>query len=278
MMKSIVVALDGTESSRAAQDFAIRVAKLHDAKLTGLGVLDVPWITAPQAVPIGAGAFKYQRDEALLKRGRAQLLQRLQEFRTAVEGEGLACREISREGVPHEQFLKESDKHDLIIVGRDTNFYGEREHHIDASVERLLRDNPRPVIVVPAGRPPGDTVVVAYDGSIQSARAMHMFVLLGLAKGRMVHVVSLHEDESKAQELAGTGCELFQAHGIETKAHGIHTTAHPSDVLLGLLAGLNAGVLVMGAFSHHGLVHRIFVGSATSRLLQRCPAPLFIHH
>ncbi len=278
MVKSIVVALDGTESSRAAQDLAIYLAKTHGAALTGLSVLDVPWITAPQARPIGTGIYKDHRDETLLTNARSMQRKRLEDFHAVVEREGLTCREISREGVPHEQLDREASSHDLIVIGRDTNFYGEREHHIDASTERLLRDNPRPIVVVPAERPPGDTVVVAYDGSIQAARAMHMFVLLGLAAGRLVHVVSLDADQNRALELAGRACELFHEHGIKVQAHGIRTTSHPADVLLGLLDGLNAGMLVMGAFSHHGLVHRIFVGSATARLLQRCPAPLFIHH
>src|SRR3546814_6059134 len=80
MVKSIVVTLDGTESSRAAQDVAARLAKEHGAALVGVGVLDVPWITAPQARPIGAGAYKERRDEALLEKGRAEIRRRLDDF------------------------------------------------------------------------------------------------------------------------------------------------------------------------------------------------------
>lgn len=278
MVKSIVVGLDGTESSFAAERLAVDLAKAHGAVLAGVGVLDVPWITAPQARPIGAGAYKAHRDETLLAKGRADLRARLAAFHKACEAAGVACREIGCEGAPHEMIEREACGHDLILLGRDTNFYGEREHHIDASTERLLRDNPRPVIVVPAERPPGDTVVVAYDGSIQASRAMHMFVLLGLARGREVHVTSISDDEGKALELAGRAAELFESHGVKVAAHGVRSSAHPADVLAGELDGLNAGMLVMGAFSHHGLVHRVFIGSATKRLLQRCPVPLFVHH
>ncbi len=278
MVKSIVVGLDGTDSSRAAEDLAIRLAKTHAAVLAGVGVLDVPHITAPQARPIGAGAYKEHRDETLLAKGRAALRTRLDGFHAACEAAGVNCKEMGYEGAPHEMIEREACGHDLIVLGRDTNFYGEREHHIDASTERLLRDNPRPLIVVPSERPPGDTVVVAYDGSIQASRAMHMYLLLGLAVGHEVHVVSIHEDEGKALEMAGRASGLFSVHDVKVTAHGIRSRSHPADVLLGTLDGLNAGMLVMGAFSHHGLVHRVFIGAATKRLLERCPVPLFVHH
>lgn len=278
MIKSIVVALDGTDSSRTAQDLALDIAKDRGTALVGVGVLDVPWITAPRATPLGAGAYKTHRDEVLLEKGRAQIKQRLADFHARCAREGAVSREIGAEGVPHELIEREADRHDLIIVGRDTNFHGVQSPDIGDTVERLLHDNPRPVLVVPAEHPPGQKVVVAYDGSMQSSRAMHMFVLLGLTRDREVHVVSVDENEGKALDLASRACGLFEAHEIAVQSHGIKTTAHPADVLLGELDGLDAGMLVMGAFSHHGLVHRMFVGSATRRLLHRCPVPLFVHH
>src|SRR3546814_13165656 len=85
MVKSIVVTLDGTDSSRAAQYVAARLAKEHGAALVGVGILDVPWITAPQARPIGAGVYKDRRDEALLEKGRAEIRRRSEERRVGKE-------------------------------------------------------------------------------------------------------------------------------------------------------------------------------------------------
>ena len=51
MIKSMVVAIDSTESSARAQEYALTLAKRYNAELTGIAVLDVPWITAPMATP-----------------------------------------------------------------------------------------------------------------------------------------------------------------------------------------------------------------------------------
>ena len=107
---------------------------------------------------------------------------------------------------------------------------------------------------------------------------MHMFVLLGLADGREVHILTVRDSEAEAQSVAERAAELFRSHDIPVVANGIGSTASPAEALLAALDGMQAGMMVMGAFSYHGLVHRIFVGSATRSLLDRCPVSLFVYH
>ena len=73
MIRSILVALDDTETSRTALHFAIGMAKRRKALLTGIGVLDQPWLTAPEAVPIGGAAFKADLDMQLVEDAKKHL-------------------------------------------------------------------------------------------------------------------------------------------------------------------------------------------------------------
>lgn len=277
MIKSIIVAVDDTQASRTAQDLAIRIAAEHGASLSGIGVVDRPRITTPTAAPIGGSAFKQHRDEVLLEKEHAAVAARLAAFHKICGSAGVACREMDVEGVPHEQIEREAYRHDLIVIGRDTDFHEHEHPDIAETVTRLLRDNPRPVLVVPPHAVSGVEIVVAFDGSLPSSRAAHLALLLGLTRGK-VHVVNVSHTESDAMAQAERLCGLFDAHGVSALPHAIAATAHPADVLIGAIDGLDAGMLVMGAFSGHGLVHRIFVGSATRRLLEACPVPLFVYH
>ncbi len=278
MIKSIVVAVDNTEASRAAEALALRIAVEHQAAVTGMGIVDRPWITAPTPMPIGGGAYKQHRDEVLLEKNREAVRQLLKSFRERCSAADVRTREIDAEGVPHEVIEQEACRHDLIVIGRDTDFHDSEHPSIAETVTRLLRNNPRPVLVVPGHQPPGDRLVVAFDGGIQASRAMHLFVLLGLATDREVHIVNVADSASKARANAERALGLFETHGIRAQVHGIEASAHPADVLIGNLAGLGAGMLVMGAFSQHGLLHRVFVGSVTRRLLEAGPVPLFVYN
>lgn len=56
MIRRILVAVDETPAGHVALDLAIEIAKRRSAAITGVGVVDRPWATAPQAVPIGGSA------------------------------------------------------------------------------------------------------------------------------------------------------------------------------------------------------------------------------
>ncbi len=278
MLKSIVVALDGSPSSAEAERLAIAIARRHEARLVGLGVLDTPYHTAPMARPIGAGAYKEHRDETLVESWRARLETRLAEFESACKAAGVAYGVFEAEGVPHKLIEAEADRHDLIVIGRETNFHGVERHDVADAVQRLLHDNPRPVVMTPNAPQAGERVVVAFDGSLQSSRAMHIYILLGLARDCEPHVISIAQDREAAAAIAAKGAGLFRSHGFSAEAHGIAARGNPGDALLAQVEAMDAGMLVMGAFAHHGLMHNLLVGSATRRLLHDCPAPVFVHH
>ena len=277
MVRSILLAIDDTEPSRAAQELAIEIAVEHQARVTGVAVVDRPWITTPTATPIGGGAYKQHRDEVLLGKNRAAVEQRLAEFHERCASSGIRSEELHLEGVPHERIEQESCRHDLIVIGRDTDFHDSEFPDIADTVTRLLHDNPRPIMVVPAQRSSRGSVVVAFDGGLQASRAAHIALLLGLAR-EDVHVVSIAGTESEARDLAGRAVALFAAHGVPAVAHGLASDGNPADALVRFLSPMQTRMLVMGAFSKRGLMHRIFVGSATHRLLEACPAPLFVYH
>jgi nucleotide-binding universal stress UspA family protein len=279
MIKSIVVAIDSTESSSSAQEFAIGLAKKYRAEVTGIAVLDTPWVTRPMATPIGGGHYKGHRDETLLAEHRHTLDALVSAFRKKCENEGVPVRALEVEGVPAEQIDQESDRHDLIVIGRDTNFHGVKGHDIGDVVEQLLKDNPRPIIVVPPGRL-RDTkgVVVAFDGSLQASRAMQMFHLMGLRGGEPMHVLSVDDDDDKAEALAGRGADFFRSHAVEVSAHGLQAGGGAAQAILNLVESVGAGMLVMGAFGPHSLMHQLMAGSVTKQLIRACPVPVFVHH
>ena len=67
MLRSILVALDATAASAAAQQLALRLTKRFGSQITGIAVLDRAYLTAPTAVGIGGMAYKEHRDQVKLE-------------------------------------------------------------------------------------------------------------------------------------------------------------------------------------------------------------------
>jgi len=141
----------------------------------------------------------------------------------------------------------------------------------------ILTHNPRPAIVVPDAPFAGHTIMVAYDGSFQSSRALREFAISDLANARNVAVVSLHKDIREASRLADEAVALLKRHEIEAVPYASLLSGKIGHQLLAEAKRLDAGLLVMGAFSHH-TVRAFLFGSATSEILDTLPIPVFLDH
>jgi nucleotide-binding universal stress UspA family protein len=277
VLRSILVALDDTQASSQAQQLAIEMAKRLDCQITGLAILDREHITSPTAVGIGGMAFKQHRDQVKLKEAKS-FLQRLEKgFEQSCESIGASWQVIEAEGVPHTLIEQESGRHDLLVIGKDTDFHFDEDPSTADTVQRLLRDNPRPLLVCPGQASSEGPVLATYDGSVRASRALHLFVLLGHARGRPVHVLSVASDRTIADERARYPTELLAKHGYQATSHGVGSQADPAEIVLAEAEALGATLIVLGA-SGHSPLHDFFLGSTTQRLLNACPCVLFVHH
>lgn len=283
MLRSAILALDTTEASAKAIDVTInfyerRVAAGYKMKLTGVGVVDRPTIERSQPMPAGAMAFKEHRDKALLADAQKKVGEVLDNFEAKCRAHGIACETIRAEGVPHEQIEAIARRHDMIVIGKDTDFHFETGGEPGETVKRLLRENPRPVFVVTNEVPQGNRVVLAYDGSDQSAKALHLWILLGLRDQNVeVHVVSVDEELARAESFCQDAAALLTHHDV---AHQLHPIATEDDVVPALMTELQALdplTVVLGAYGHGGLKAKFF-GTVTDKILADCNYPLFLFH
>lgn len=277
MLRSILVALDATPASSAAQTLAIDLAKRLGCQITGIAILDRGYITAPTAVGIGGMAFKHHRDQVKLQEAKLFLARLERGFQDSCEAAGVAGQVIEAEGVPHRLIEQESGRHDLLVIGKDTDFHFDDEPSIAEMVRRLLHENARPLIVCPATASSQGPVVVSYDGSVRSSRAVHMLALLGHVRDRPVHVISVAHDQAEATERARYASELLSKHEHQVTPHGVSSRADPAEIICAEAKTLGATLIAMGA-SGHRPIHDLFLGSTTQHLLDLCPCPLFVHH
>ena len=269
MIRSILLALDDTPGATAARDLAFALARRTGAAITAVIVLDRPHTTgAHEAVPMGAGAFAARRNEKLAGAVDAEAAGVLAAAR-AVAGD-LAFTVIRRDEAPEAALLAEGAAHDLIIIGRDSTLGREAsEDGLSPTIEALLRDGARPLLVVPPLPPNPGPVLIAQDGSMAAMRTFQLFALLNIAEGQAVKLLDFTPDvppEALARYLG--------QHGMRPEAAAVTGDAH--DILLAEARSLPASLLVLGADQERGFARLIF-GSPTARLLRAAPCPVFIH-
>lgn len=176
---------------------------------------------------------------------------------------------------------------DLIVVGKTSLYSADGEiSSLPLCVEQMLRDSVRPVMVIPELRAVGERDanwprwVVAFDSSAVSSRALYLFGLLELGRGRQVHVLTQNDSSMKNAEVtAEQACKLLRAHGLKhvyAIGLGDREAGKPAESVLGAAKSLDASLIVMGANGHRG-IQEIF-GSCTGSVLSGLQMPLLMYH
>ena len=164
---------------------------------------------------------------------------------------------------------------DLTVVGRP----GSAANHPRLSTaEAALFESGRPILIVPPMTPPslGETVVIAWNGSTETARtvAVAMPVLL---RARRVVVLTLEDwggSGPSGEELAHT----LRRHGIPVEAtHIASTSGRYGETILSNAAALGCDLLIKGAYTQSRL-RQMILGGATSHILAHTTLPVFMAH
>jgi nucleotide-binding universal stress UspA family protein len=246
-------------------------------------VVDEP--TIREAEPSLLGGVPYA--EPVLYRERVASARRevelfLGQFNRRCAEAGVACKVLEDVGTPHEQIELQAQRYDLILLGQQTRFHFETQQGYDDTVHRVLKNSPRPVITVPARlrinpEGPGHTVLAAYDGSLQAARALHAFQTSGIAGVLPTIVVSIEPEHDRAARTAERAIDYLRFHEIKAQALPIASHEDPAQLLLAAAKEHKSVLIVMGAYGRP-ILREFFLGSVTRTLVAESPIPLFLAH
>jgi len=278
MIRKILVALDGSEFSTAAVELAVGWARRFGAELVGLGIVDAPTISRGELVSIGGTAFKRHREETLLADAWLRVERFLRDFGDTCREAGVAWRILEDVGLPHAEIVLEAQAFDLVVLGQETHFHFETQRGSCETLERVLKDAPRPVVTAPRRLSGGSSLMIAYDGSLQAARALQMAHALGLSQDGLVHVVTVAKSDAEGRRIGKRAIEFLAAHEVEATLYVDEApAAAAAKILLRRARELDAKLVVMGAYGQPSL-KEFLLGSVTKTVLREATVPLLLHH
>ncbi|HYS64873.1 MAG TPA: universal stress protein [Paraburkholderia sp.] len=272
--KTLLVHLDDSTHSAARIEFALELASRHDAHLIGLYVVCQD-LTQPMFLHgdrAWAATREAQRD-VNLKGAQARFL-------AAGERAGRSVEWRAPGGPAVDAAVLHARHADLLILGQydpdDPSSYIARHF-----VEDVLMASGRPAIVLPyagAVRSFAENVMIAWDGSRESARAMADALPL-IKRAKFVTVMTLQRHPDSEAPAGIDVAAWLERHGIQAgfsaapKVAGVPTGA----LLLNMLADHHIDLLVMGAYGHARTQERL-LGGVTRTMLQSMTAPVLMSH
>lgn len=274
--KTILVHADLSVHAPARIRFAAALAMSAGAHLIGVATTGVSRFMFPDgAAPLAhTAASSY----AATLHGHAR--NALDQFAAIAGGEGVASFEPRLVADDPEGALVLLSRYaDLVVLSQS-----DPAHQVAGAVRELpeyvVLNVARPVLLLPyAGSfaPVGGPALVAWDGSLEAARALgHALPLLCHASAVTVAQFGTGEPDGLAAHAADLGAWL-RRHGIDAAVQPQHVDIDDGNALLSLAADLQAGLVVMGAYGHTRF-RELMLGGVTKTMLECMTAPVLVGH
>lgn len=269
MIKRILVGLAGTSYTPVAIERAITLARAHDAEVTGVTVLDVRRLRSGTAT-----ADEAATPDQRIAITQARITQSIRDFEAACQTAYIKHRIVAESGDAFTTLVDLARYHDVMVFGLRSVFdYDFLSGDPESLLIRLVGAGVRPLIAVSKEYRNISRVLIAYNGSMESAKAMKRFVQMRLWPVPELKIVTFHPSDSKANQLLQDAEDYCRAHGFR-----VCHQSNPGDPKVLLLAAANlwqADMIVMGNSARSVLIRRV-LGDTLLETLRNTTIPLFL--
>ncbi len=276
---NVIACIDGTEVSTAVSDYAAWSSQQLSAPLILLHVLD------KAAYPV-----KSDLSGNLGLGGRETLLQELAELdekrgklaleqgrRMLADARQRAIEDGVAEPIMHQrhgdlleslQAIEEDTR--LLVLGKHEENLGA---HVGSRIETLVRGLHRPMLVCPPTFQSPERVMIAFDGSDTTRKAVDMVAGSPLFRAMPCHLVMIGADN-----VANRSQLEWATHTLEAAEFEVTSVLRQGEVeqtLCDYREEADMDIIVMGAYGH-SVIRRFLVGSTTTNVVRNASVPVLL--
>jgi len=288
--KHVLVPLFGLDSDRSALDAAMALARVHHAHVQALHAVADPLKTTPLMVDVGVAiaevvAAAERHAEARAAQAKTAFDSWARANNVTLTDQPGATSDASAEfraekGQESELLARFGRLTDLIIMARPKS-----EQALDlvaVAVEDALFSAGRPVLLIPSDCTPQHLeamikgpAIISWNGSIEAIRSISAArpLLQHRPRVRVINVQDGHAGVQSAADLV----HYLAWQGIAASVGETTETGSIAERLLTAAREAEAGLLVMGAYTHSRLKHLV-LGGVTSHMIDAANLPVFMTH
>lgn len=276
----IVACVDGSPYTDAVSDYAAWAAGRVEAGLKLLHTID----ERPAALADLSGSIGLDSREQLLED-----LVSLEEQRSRIlreEGKALladiSARLVSagqpqpvlrqRRGTLQNTLIDCEEDIRILVMGIRGLDHQDRADHLGDQLESVARALYKPILVVNREFTEPRKIMLAFDGSEGSRKALRMITDRPLLKGLPCHLVNVSQSRRSSAHLEDAVARLEQAGVTVTVAE---LNGPPQEALCNYQQREQIDLTVMGAFSHTR-IRDLLIGSFTVKMLLKTRQPLLL--
>ncbi|MFQ5732605.1 MAG: universal stress protein [Planctomycetaceae bacterium] len=272
MIKRVLVGLAGTPFTSVAIRRAVELGRIHEAEVLGVTVIDRRRLRALMITRDGAGDVVKESMRIQLSEQRTE--DSIEELETACAAAGVACNIKRETGDPFALMMALARYADVMVFGLRSLFEYDYACEKPSDVlAQIASRGVRPIIAVSQQFRPVRRVLLAYSGSMESAKTIKLFLQLRLWPEMTLKLVTCKHPADQAYSLLADAADYCHAHGYTPEIE--YNPGSARKEILPLAEKWNADLIVMGNSARSFLIRKVF-GETALNVMQNSVLPLFL--
>jgi nucleotide-binding universal stress UspA family protein len=277
MIKSILVALDGSAYTEPALQYAITLSKKFDAFLRVLTVIDIrifEW-----AVAIGVEGFApiipssgYQEESQKLLDQKAQEI--LNKAEKILKSQDLEYITEKESGNPIDVICEKAKLCDMLIMGARGEFAKWSDKMLGATLEATSRLSIKPVFVSPRDFREIKKIMVAYDGSENASKALQLSAFFASKLELPLLLLNVSESQETGDKILQEARDYLAPYKIPGLAEKI-TAGDADEQIVQVSKQENVNLIIMGSYGH-SRIREAILGSTTVQTMRKVDIPILM--
>jgi nucleotide-binding universal stress UspA family protein len=282
-MNNIIACIDESEntdsicaiSAWASKQTSLRVSLLHVASphYDTASIVDL-------SGQIGLGAksnllkklTSIDEEHGKLEQKKGQIL--LEHAAAELVSKNIKAEIIHRRGSLVQTVSELEKKAELFIMGK----YGERTnqelHQLGYNIESVAQTVRKPLLVVTRNAKPISQFLIAFDGSLNSEKAVSYIADKDLLKGAECHLIQVGELNENDKETLNKSAKKLEDAGFKVTTRIIKDKS-VSAAVTNYIEKNSIDLLAIGAY-RHSKIHNLIFGSTTTSLLRKSDVPVLL--
>jgi len=221
--------------------------------------------------PVLPSSIYLDESRQLLQQKAENVLKKCEEM---AKKSGVQYQTEKLEGSPVEVLSNRSTIVDMIVLGAHGEFakWG-RSKLMGATVEAISRECIKPIFISQKEFAEIRKILVPYDGSLNSNRALPYAAYFASQFGAEVTVFTVDNNLEVARNIAREGVDYFQAYEISPAIEV--RRGHADDEIINFSDEQHFHLIIMGAYGH-SRIREAILGSTTERVMRNARIPLLL--
>lgn len=272
MINRILVGLAGTPFTSVAIQRAVEMGRLHEAEVLGVTVIDRRRLGA--LMKTRDAAQDVVKESMRIQLSEQRMEDSIEELETACAAAGVACSIKRESGDPFALMISLARYADVMVFGLRSLFeYDYARKKPSDVLAQIVSRGVRPIIAVSRQFRPIRRVLLAYSGSMESAKTIKLFLQLRLWPDMTLKLVTCEHPADQAHALLADAADYCRAHGYTPEIEFIPGSARKE--LLLHAEEWNADLIVLGNSARLFLIRKVF-GETALHVTQHSVLPLFL--